>query len=81
MKKLNKTKKVYDLKMKNKCVMLSALSYLAMSIYAFFSAPVLICLLGGLSLVLLIVSFKKKSIEEKEADKILKQMGGDNLEK
>jgi len=66
--------KGFTTKKKNKCLLVCFGTFLLCSVFAFLSSPWLIGLIGFLSLALGIATFKKKTVEEKEAIKKYEQL-------
>lgn len=59
--------KGFTIKTKNKCMLICFSTFLLCSIFALLSSPLLIAVIGFLSLVLGVLTFKKKTVEEKDA--------------
>ncbi len=67
-------KKEFNQARKNKCLLTCALTALACAVIAMFSAPIFIGAIFTLSIVLFVVTFKKKSTEQLEAEKKLEEL-------
>lgn len=72
MKNKNKNKKsiTFTDKTKSKCLLLSLGTFLFASFVGLLNAPVIIGIIGGVSVVLFVVAYKKKTSEQIEAEKI-----------
>lgn len=70
----NNNKKEFNQAQKNKCLLICALTALACAVVAMFSAPIFVGAAFTLSIVLFVVTFKKKSTEQLAAEKQLAEL-------
>lgn len=67
-------KKEFNQAQKNKCLLICALTALVCAVVAMFTAPIFVGAIFALSIVLFVVTFKKKSTEQLKAEKELEEL-------